>query len=95
MKTNWSMYPTAGLHDELVGPDGSPRSAARALLGYLTELSGEEIAVRQQAAELAIRAMGITFTVYHEQSGSIDRAWPLDILPRTISRKEWRRIEKG
>jgi uncharacterized circularly permuted ATP-grasp superfamily protein len=54
-----------------------------------------EIAVRQQAAELAIKAMGITFTVYHEQEGSIDRAWPLDIIPRTISRKEWQRIEAG
>ena len=51
--------------------------------------------MRQQAAELAIKAMGITFTVYHEQDGSIDRAWPLDIIPRTISRKEWQRIEAG
>ena len=42
---------------------------------YLTEMDGDEIAVRQQAAELAIKAMGITFTVYHEQDGSIDRAW--------------------
>ena len=41
--------------------------------------------MRQQAAELAIKAMGITFTVYHEQGGSIDRAWPLDIIPRTIA----------
>ena len=62
---------------------------------YLTEMDGDEIAVRQQAAELAIKAMGITFTVYHEQDGSIDRAWPLDIIPRTISRKEWQRIEAG
>ena len=51
--------------------------------------------MRQQAAELAIKEMGITFTVYHEQGGSIDRAWPLDIIPRTISRKEWDRIEAG
>ncbi len=62
---------------------------------YLSELGGEEIGVRQQAAELAIKAMGITFTVYHEQEGSIDRAWPLDIIPRTITRKEWAKIEKG
>ncbi len=39
--------------------------------------------------------MGITFTVYHEQGGSIDRSWPLDIIPRTIARKEWNRIEAG
>ena len=62
---------------------------------YLTEMDGDEIAVRQQAAELAIKAMGITFTVYHEQDGSIDRAWPLDIIPRTISRKEWQTHRGG
>ncbi|MGC4030020.1 MAG: circularly permuted type 2 ATP-grasp protein [Steroidobacteraceae bacterium] len=95
MKTNWSTYPANGLHDELVGPGGGPRAAARALFGHLSELDGEEIAVRQQALEVAIRTMGITFTVYHEQNGSIDRAWPLDIMPRIISRKEWQRIEKG
>ena len=94
-KNPWSSYPNAGLHDELVGPGGGPRAAARALLGHLAELGSDEIVVRQQAAELAIRAMGITFTVYHEQNGSIDRAWPLDIIPRIISRKEWQRIELG
>ena len=95
MKTDWTSYPSPGFHDELVGPGGGARAAGRALMRYLTEMDGDEIAVRQQAAELAIKAMGITFTVYHEQDGSIDRAWPLDIIPRTISRKEWQTIEAG
>jgi uncharacterized circularly permuted ATP-grasp superfamily protein len=95
MKTDWNSYPSPGVHDELVGPGGRARAAGRTLLRHLAELGGEEIAVRQQAAELAIKAMGITFTVYHEQEGSIDRAWPLDIIPRTITRKEWQRIEAG
>ncbi|HUN26020.1 MAG TPA: circularly permuted type 2 ATP-grasp protein [Steroidobacteraceae bacterium] len=95
MIIDWSAYSAPGLHDELIGPGGGSRAAGRALTRYLAELGGEEIGVRQQAAELAIKAMGITFTVYHEQGGSIDRAWPLDIIPRTISRKEWLRIEKG
>src|SRR3954463_552553 len=95
MKTDWTSYPSPGFHDELVGPGGGPRAAGRALMRYLTEMDGGEIAVRQQAAEIAIKAMGITFTVYHEQDGSIDRAWPLDIIPRTISRKEWQKIEAG
>ena len=95
MKTDWTSYPSPGFHDELVGPGGGARAAGRALMRYLTEMDGDEIAVRQQAAELAIKAMGITFTVYHEQDGSIDRAWPLDIIPRTISRKEWQKIEAG
>ncbi len=95
MKTDWTSYPSPGFHDELVGPGGGARAAGRALMRYLTEMDGDEIAVRQQAAELAIKAMGITFTVYHEQDGSIDRAWPLDIIPRTISRKEWQTHRGG
>jgi uncharacterized circularly permuted ATP-grasp superfamily protein len=95
MRIDWTSYSAPGLHDELIGPGGGARVAGRALARYLTELGGEEIGVRQQAAELAIKAMGITFTVYHEQGGSIDRSWPLDIIPRTIARKEWNRIEAG
>ena len=95
MKIDWSSYSAPGLHDELVGPGGGARTAGRVLMRYLSELGGEEIGLRQQAAELAIKAMGITFTVYHEQDGSIDRAWPLDIIPRTLSRREWTRIEGG
>jgi uncharacterized circularly permuted ATP-grasp superfamily protein len=95
MRIDWSTYPIPGQHDELVEAGGGARTAARALMRYLSELGSEEVGVRQQAAELAIKAMGVTFTVYHEQGGSIDRAWPLDIIPRTISRKEWLRIERG
>jgi len=39
--------------------------------------------------------MGITFTVYSEEEGSIDRSWPFDIIPRIIARNEWQLIEKG
>src|SRR5208337_1667874 len=95
MRIDWTSYSAPGLHDELIGPGGGARAAGRALTRYLTELGGEEIRVRQQAADLAIKAMGITFTVYHEQGGSIDRSWPLDIIPRTIALDEWRRIEAG
>ena len=95
MQMNWSAYSAPGLHDELVGPGGGARAAGRVLMRHLSQLDDEEIGLRQQAAELAIKSMGITFTVYHEQGGSIDRAWPLDIIPRTISRKEWQRIDAG
>lgn len=95
MRIDWNTYPVQGKHDELVGPGGVARTAGEALMRYLSDLGSAEVGVRQQAAELAIKAMGITFTVYHEQGGSIDRAWPLDIIPRTISRKEWMRIERG
>ncbi len=38
--------------------------------------------------------MGISFTVYNE-GNMIDRAWPFDIIPRTIGKKEWQGVEIG
>ena len=60
---------------------------------YLRSLGGE-LLERQQAAERAIRTMGITFTVYSD-AGDIDRAWPFDVIPRVISTQEWAGITAG
>jgi uncharacterized circularly permuted ATP-grasp superfamily protein len=95
MTIRWSDYPAKLHHDELVAPGGLPRPGAAAVLRHLEELGLEELSVRQKAADLAVKSMGITFTVYHEEGGSIDRAWPLDIIPRVIEATEWRRIEAG
>src|SRR5476651_1773183 len=95
MRIAWEEYPASASFDELIGPGGAPRPAATALIEFLSALGPDELAVRQKAADVAIRSMGITFTVYHEEGGSIDRAWPLDIIPRVIALDEWRRIEAG
>src|SRR5579863_3902511 len=95
MRIAWEDYPASASFDELIGPGGAPRPAATALIEFLSALGSDELATRQKAADVAIRSMGITFTVYHEEGGSIDRAWPLDIIPRVIALDEWRRIEAG
>lgn len=91
---DWSQYRCERFFDELMAAPGTPRPAARALAEYLDDLSRRELSRRRLAAELAIKAMGITFTVYTE-GGQIDRAWPFDIIPRTIAAAEWTRIEAG
>ncbi len=80
--------------DEVFNNDGSPRPAARALIEHLSQLSGSELAERKLAAELAIKQMGITFTVYSDE-GNIDRDWPFDIIPRVIDSNEWLQIKSG
>ncbi len=82
------------MYDELFAAAGEPRPAARKLTEYLADLSAQELAERRLAAELAIKAMGVTFTVYTEGK-NVDRAWPFDIIPRTIARSEWQRTEEG
>ena len=95
MRIAWGEYPATANFDELIAPGGTPRPGASALIEFLSALGPQELVTRQKAADVAIRSMGITFTVYHEEGGSIDRAWPLDIIPRVIELQEWRGIEAG
>jgi uncharacterized circularly permuted ATP-grasp superfamily protein len=94
MKIDWKSYKTGEFYDELISSPGHPRKPARKLVSYLRNLKSEEIRERQAAAELAIKTMGITFTIY-SQAGNIDRDWPFDIIPRVISSKEWSHTQEG
>ena len=76
----------------MLGPD-APRPGCAGVMGYLDQL-GAELAERQEAAELAIASMGISFTVYAEK-GNIDRAWPFDVIPRVIDLREWEQVSNG
>jgi uncharacterized circularly permuted ATP-grasp superfamily protein len=95
MAINWKTYPARGVYDTLLAAPGEPRPVAEGLCRYLGGLSDQELRERRAAADLAIRNLGITFTVYSEEGGSIDRAWPFDIIPRVIASSEWLRIERG
>jgi len=95
MAIRWGSYKVKGYYDELIRVAGKPRPAAEAICNYLRNLSDREIEEYKDAAEMAIQVMGITFTVYSEKEGSIDRAWPFDIIPRIIPRSEWIQIEQG
>ena len=80
--------------DEVFQSDGTPRPTAKALVNYLSNLRPGELEERKHAAELAIKQMGITFTVYSD-NGNIDREWPFDIIPRVIDAIEWDKIKTG
>ncbi|KAF0101828.1 MAG: hypothetical protein FD187_2762 [bacterium] len=87
-------YPSTEFFDELVDGERRPRPAARTLFQHLEALDAAGLDERREAVNAAIMTMGITFTVYSE-AGNIDRAWPFDIIPRVLSRREWTRIEEG
>jgi uncharacterized circularly permuted ATP-grasp superfamily protein len=96
MSIVWKDYEATGIWDELVDERGRARAGATNLCQMLAGLSDDELLARKTAAEVAIRAMGITFTVYTgEGSGSIDREWPFDIIPRMVVKSEWDVIAKG
>jgi uncharacterized circularly permuted ATP-grasp superfamily protein len=94
MSVELAHYPQPATYDELIDERLQPRPAARALFGYLNSLGADELVARRESVDAAIMAMGITFTVYSD-AGNIDRVWPFDIIPRTMSSREWARIDAG
>ena len=94
MKKSWNAYRSPGCFDELITDKGSPRSAARKIVSHFSKLQPDEMDARKAAAELAIREMGISFTVY-SQGSNIDREWPFDIIPRVIRARDWRQVSAG
>ena len=94
MKIDWQNYHSGHFYDELISAPGQPRPETRHLAQYLASLTGQELQDRKLSAELAIKTMGISFTVYSD-AGNIDREWPFDIIPRIIPQKEWQKTERG
>jgi len=94
MNKSWKSYQSGAFFDELMTPSGKPRVVSRRLINMLQSLSMEEMETRRNSAELTIRDMGISFTVYTE-GRNIDRAWPFDIIPRVITAREWQRVNRG
>ena len=80
-------------YDELFS-SGKARSGLGELSKFFKSKTPAELNALRHDAELTIRSLGISFTVYSEGQ-NIDREWPFDIIPRTIMRKEWDYIEKG
>lgn len=94
MTINWKDYSSNDFFDELISSHGNARKPAKKLVAHLKSLSEEDVATRKIAAESTIKEMGVSFTVYSE-GGNIDRAWPFDIIPRTISAKQWEQAAAG
>lgn len=94
MKEIWKEYSSGPFFDELITENKKPRAVARRLVNHLRNMAPEEMEMIRSAAELAIREMGISFTVYTE-GGNIDRAWPFDIIPRTIRARDWETVSAG
>jgi uncharacterized circularly permuted ATP-grasp superfamily protein len=87
-------YQSNGFYDEMLTPSGEPRPAYRRMYAHLNELGPRELERRHDLALQMFRNHGITFAVYPDEQG-IEKVFPFDIIPRVISARAWRRLEKG
>lgn len=94
MLHHWRDYDPGEFYDELMVDQHQPRNFSYRLLDHLQSMKKEAFAQRVAESEVEILERGVTFTVYSD-AGNIDRAWPFDIIPRIIAKREWDRTEKG
>lgn len=94
MTNIWSKYRCEDFYDEVMSSPGNARKPAKKLVSYFKALSEETVESHRKAAESTIKEMGVSFTVYSD-NGNIDRTWPFDIVPRTISKTQWDKTAKG
>ena len=90
----WQQYQPGEFYDEIISSPGHARLPGKKLVAYFNKLDEAAIESHRRAAELTIKEMGVTFTVYTEE-GNIDRAWPFDVIPRTITKKQWDKTAAG
>ena len=95
MSIDLTEYDPGPFFDEMMAGKNRARPLAKELIGLFRGIGDDELSKRQDAADLAIKEMGVTFTVYNESEGMIDRNWPFDIVPRIIDKVEWDGIEAG
>ena len=91
---NFEGYETGSFFDELFDNQGCPRDVAKLLVGAIERLPEGDLWKRQEASELSMRTMGITFNVYGASEGT-ERTIPFDIVPRIIDGREWDGVEAG
>ncbi|CAA0079271.1 putative protein [BD1-7 clade bacterium] len=90
----WKSYQPGEYFDEVISSQGHARRTGSALMKFFRQLDADAVEAHRRAAEATIRDMGVSFTVYTDE-GNIDRAWPFDIIPRPISKKQWDKTALG
>ncbi len=80
--------------DEMGAASDRARTLYKKVARWLDETPPDLLASRRAQAEYMFRRIGITFGVYGDKDAA-ERLIPFDIVPRLISRGEWRRLEAG
>jgi uncharacterized circularly permuted ATP-grasp superfamily protein len=87
-------YELDSFYDELLLPDGQPRPEAVSVINHINSLPPGEYRRRQAAVDHALLKLGITFTVYGDESGT-EKIFPFDCVPRILDETQWSHIEAG
>ena len=90
----WEDYVVGDSYDEMFESPGRPRAGCERLADRLAALYPDELTRRQNAAEVAMLNLGVTFNVYGDDAGT-EKIFPFDVVPRVIPADTWATLEQG
>ncbi|HXX90806.1 MAG TPA: circularly permuted type 2 ATP-grasp protein [Acidimicrobiales bacterium] len=82
--------PGAGAYDEVVDGAGTLRAPYEEVAAAVSAMSAGEVSARAERLARAFRHQGVTFDLDGEE-----RPFPLDVMPRVFSAREWSLVEAG
>ena len=94
VKISWDTYRAKNVFDEYLTSKNKLRPETRNISNFIAKYSKQRLLTTVKNSENAISQRGITFRVYSEDRPA-DHYWPLDIIPRIITKKNWSKISKG
>jgi uncharacterized circularly permuted ATP-grasp superfamily protein len=87
-------YSPGNFYCELLGSSDHRSRQLTTLWHRLQQLELELLRERSEDAERELFTLGITFTVYSDRT-AIDRILPFDVIPRVITARDWRKLDRG
>lgn len=85
----------ANIYDEMFSKDKSPYIFTNQFVKNFNDLLLRDMKKADRLTRQFFLNEGITFNIYDKKNGEGERAFPVDIIPRIMSSKEWNFIEKG
>jgi uncharacterized circularly permuted ATP-grasp superfamily protein len=82
--------PLVDAFNEVLEPSGAARAQYREVVSVIAQMSAEDVSARATRLARAFMDQGVTFDLDGEE-----RPFPLDVVPRIFSDREWATISEG
>ena len=82
-------------YDEMFSTNKTPHSFTKEFVKSFNNFPLQDIRSIDKLTSRFFLNEGITFNIYDDKKGGVQRTFPMDIIPRVMSSEEWNFIEKG
>ena len=95
MSDFWKNYDSKSTFDGYISKDKKLRSHAKIISSILEKYGKKRLQEIELNCQSTINARGINFRVYSASNRAEEKKWPLDIIPRIITKSQWKTVSIG